>query len=146
MTTEQTYSINGAAALTGYSLPTVRKRLPELGKYGAVQIDGRWQIPLSALHAVGLMSRVTSNPVSKENAGALDSETISELDALRGQLAEALQRAAVAEAVAAERERALERADMALRMLESRAGPVEPLSASQSPQRASWLGRLRGSH
>jgi hypothetical protein len=41
------------------------------------------------------------------------------LTSLRSQLADALQRAAVAEAIAAEREKALERADRALLMIES---------------------------
>lgn len=143
MTTEQTYSINAAAKLTGYSIPTVRKRLSDLQKYGAIQIDGRWQIPVSALHAVGLTQRVTSNADSKDTGDALPSETISELETLRGQLADALQRAAVAEAIAVEREKALERADRALLMLESSRGITEPHAAVQK-RSIGWLSRLRG--
>ena len=143
MTTEQTYSINAAAKLTGYSIPTVRKRLSDLRRYGAVQIDGRWQIPVSALHAVGLTQRVTSNGDSKDTGDALPSETISEIETLRGQLAEALQRAAVAEAVAAEREKALERADRALLMLEGARAVTEPPAAAERPS-SGWLSRLRG--
>jgi hypothetical protein len=142
MTTEQTYSINAAAALTGYSIPTVRKRLSELGKYGAVQIDGRWQIPLSALHAVGLTQRVTNQAGSKNTGDALDSETISELETLRSKLADAERRAAVAEAVAAEREKALERADRALLMLESSRAVSDPQPATGKPS-SGWLSRRR---
>lgn len=106
MSTEESYSINAAAKLTGYSLPTLRKRLPALKKAGAVQRDGRWSIPLSALHAVGLMSRVEadSKPViSKVTQQHLHSETINELDELRAQNRQLSERVAVAEALAAER-------------------------------------------
>jgi hypothetical protein len=136
MTSEQVFSINAAAKLTGYSLPTVRKRLPDLSRHGAVQVAGRWSIPLSALHTVGLMQRVVSNADKQVTSEALHSETINILDDLRGQLADALQRAAVAEALAGERERALERADRALLMLEGNTASRQP----QAPRRG-WLTR-----
>jgi hypothetical protein len=137
MSTEQTYSINAAAKMTGYSIPTVRKRLPELQRYGAVQIDGRWQIPLSALHAAGLTQRVTSNGESKNVDPDLLNETTTEVEGLRAQLAEALRRAEVAEAIAEERERALQRADKALLMLEGLRAPAGPTA----PARTSWWRR-----
>ena len=137
MTSEPVYSISSAAELTGYSLPTIRKRLDDLRKHGAVQVEGRWRIPLSALHQAGLMVKVTTNPDRKVVADSLDSATTNEIATLRAELADALQRAAVAEAVAAERGQALERADVALRMIE--AGRTGAGSS-----RTGWLGRRRG--
>jgi hypothetical protein len=103
MSSEETFSINAAAKLTGYSLPTIRKRLPALKKAGAIQDkQGRWAIPLSALHTVGLMSEVTGDSKqvdSKVHRKSLQGETINETDNLKAQLSEALQRAAVAEAI-----------------------------------------------
>jgi hypothetical protein len=119
MSTEETFSINAAAKLTGFTIPTIRKRLPELEKAGAQLLGTRWAIPLSALFAVGLMSKVDSKTDKKLYGQTLQGETINELTSLRSQLADALQRAAVAEAIASEREKALERADRALLMIES---------------------------
>lgn len=119
MSSEETFSINAAAKLTGFTIPTVRKRLPELKRAGAIQREGRWSIPLSALYACGLMSRVDSKELAKETDKPLLSETIETVNTLRAELAEALQRAAVAEAIASERGQALERADRALLMLEA---------------------------
>jgi hypothetical protein len=120
---EETFSVNGAAKLTGFSVPTIRKRLPELKRAGAVMAGDSWAIPLSALHAVGLMSKIeASNPetVAGQVTGqSLQVETRQEIERLRGALSVAEQRAAVAEAVAAERLQALERADRALLMLEA---------------------------
>lgn len=83
MSSQETFTINSAAKLTGYSLPTIRKRLPELERAGAVQVDGRWAIPLSALHACGLMVKVEA--VSKDTENVLHSETVNELEKLRAE-------------------------------------------------------------
>jgi len=107
MSSQETFTISGAARLTGYSLPTIRKKLPQLEKAGAVNIGGRWSIPLSALHACGLMSNV--GEIVNTDSKPLQTETISELENLRAELSEALRRAAVAEALANERAVALER-------------------------------------
>jgi DNA-binding Lrp family transcriptional regulator len=131
MSSEEVFTINGAAKMTGYSLPTIRKRLPQLEKAGAVQIDGRWRIPLSALYACGLMSKVEG--FSKATSNPLHSETVNDIETLRAELAEALRRAEVAEAIASERAAALERADRALLAIE----------ASSTSRRARW--RLFGS-
>jgi hypothetical protein len=151
MTSEQVYSINGAAELTGYSLPTVRKRLPDLQKHGAIQVQGRWQIPLSALHQAGLMQRVTVNPDREAIVAAFRAETMTEVETLRKRVSEAEQRAAVAEALAEERQRSLDRADRALLALEQKltAPPTFIASAPASPEpsqrpRRGWLERLRG--
>jgi DeoR/GlpR family transcriptional regulator of sugar metabolism len=150
MTSEETYSINGAAELTGYSLPTIRKRLDSLKKHGAIQVQGRWQIPLSALHQTGLMQRVTSNPDREAVVSALQAATITEVEALRVELAETRQRAAIAEALADERQRAIERLDRTMLALEQRITTPAPTvvempsqQTSQQPRR-SWLERLRG--
>ena len=81
MSSQENFSINAAAKLTGYSLPTIRKRLPDLQAAGAVQVDGRWAIPLSALHACGLMSKVEG--LSKPAENPLQSETVNEIETLR---------------------------------------------------------------
>ncbi len=120
---EETYSVNGAARLTGYSVPTIRKRLPDLQRAGAVMAGESWAIPLSALHAVGLMAKVEGNalPASegKVTGQSFHPETRQEIEALRVALSAAETRAAVAEAVAEERLQALQRADKALLMIEA---------------------------
>lgn len=125
--TEETFSVNGAAKLTGFSVPTIRKRLPELKRAGAVMSGESWAIPLSALHTVGLMSKVESSTperVSNQVTGqTFYPETRQEIEALRAKLSEAEKRAAVAEAIAEERRQALERADRALMMLETSTKP-----------------------
>lgn len=130
---EETFSVNGAARLTGFSVPTIRKRLPELKRAGAVMTGESWAIPLSALHAVGLMIKVegaSPETITGQVTGqALQVETRQEIEHLRGLLSEAEKRAAVAEAVAEERRQALERADRALLMLEAASasqGRTEP--------------------
>lgn len=117
MSSQESFSINAAAKLTGFTIPTIRKRLPELEKQGAQLLGTRWNIPLSALFAVGLMSKVESKADSKVSQQALQGETINEFTSLRSQLADALQRAAVAEALAIERAQSLERVDRAMLML-----------------------------
>jgi hypothetical protein len=151
MATEETFTLGGAAKLTGYSLPTVRRRLPVLKKAGAIQRDGVWRIPLSALHTAGLMAKVDSNDASNVPGQSLDTRTPNEMEALRARLAKAEARAAVAEALAEERQRSLDRADRALLALEQRLTSTEPSTAVQQPSqqtspapRRGWLERLRG--
>jgi len=123
MSTQENYSINAAAKLTGYSVPTIRKRLPALKKAGATQRDGSWNIPLSALHTVGLMVKVEGGNVSSK---AKDDE----VETLRRENSELKARAAVAEAVAHERGEALADLRNAMRQLEGRA-----------PSKRSWFSR-----
>lgn len=117
MSSQETFSINGAAKLTGYSLPTIRKKLPALKEAGAVQNDGKWAIPLSALYACGLMSKVEG--LSKPAEDPLHSETINELERLRAENEQLRRERDVAQAVAAERGEALVRADRALLAIEA---------------------------
>ena len=123
MSTEENYSINAAAKLTGYSVPTIRKRLPALKKAGATQRDGSWNIPLSALHKVGLMVKVEGGNVSSKAQEG-------EVETLRRENSELKTRAAVAEAVAHERGEALADLRNAMRQLEGRA-----------PSKRSWFSR-----
>lgn len=148
MSTEEIYSINGASTLTGYSVPTIRKRLDVLKKAGAIQTGLQWEIPLSALHAAKLMSKVngqTSESVTQKKSG----EVVNILGALQVQLDEALRREEIAllraehaEAIAAERLKALDRADRTMLMLEElRAENVAPDPVTQTG--GGWFRRRR---
>lgn len=133
-----------AAKACGVSVSTLRRKRPELAAYGAAQTATGWRIPVTALIAVGLMGRTTdahhetrhdapvqpvmTAPIVTGGGDAL----AAELDALRGKLAEAEQRAAVAEAVAAERERIIQAQAMALRMLEAPKAPA-PTAPEPTP-------------
>lgn len=134
MSTEENYSINAAAKLTRYSIPTIRKRLPALKKAGAVQVEGSWKIPLSALQAVGLMVKVEGDGVSsKDNDPELEllkSELVKLEGLFRADLAASEKRAAVAEAIAHERGEALADMRKAMLMIEGR-----------PPAKRSWFSR-----
>jgi len=113
MGSQETFSINAAAKLTGYSLPTIRKRLPALKKAGAVQREGVWQIPLSALHKVGLMVKVERDNLPSKDSG-------EEVATLRLQVATLEAELKGVKALAAEREKSLERMDRALLAIEGK--------------------------
>lgn len=162
-----------AAKACGVSVSTVRRKRPELAAYGAAQTAKGWRIPITALIAVGLMSRTTdadsarrhdapTTPVMTPPTNGANDVLTGEIDALRMKLAEAEQRAAVAEAVAAERERIIQAQAMSLRMLEGShtsqvvpSGPGHqdeiartPSTAGVSPQQTNrgslfkrWFGR-----
>jgi hypothetical protein len=118
-----------AARVCGVSVSTIRRRRAELEKLGAAQTAGGWQIPVTALIAAGLMERTTAPPEtpSVDTPGTprdtpllpINETLRQELEALRSQLVEAERRAAVAEAVAVERERIIEVQQTSLRMLEA---------------------------
>lgn len=116
-----------AARVAGVSESTIRRRRDELEALGAVQTAKGWQIPIPALIELGLMARTTAPDgltppdTSHESPveGVMTGGTESELEALRGALTAAEQRAAVAEAVAQERERIIEVQAQTLRMLEA---------------------------
>jgi hypothetical protein len=129
MSSQETFSINAAAKLTGYSVPTVRKRLPDLAKAGAVQVEGGlWQIPLSALHAVGLMSKVEGETLQPAADVAERADSALQVKLLQVELDGARQ-------VIAVQAEALQRADRALLALEGR----QPAKPSSGP-----LGRFFG--
>lgn len=125
-----------AAKACGVSVSTVRRKRDELREHGAAETAAGWQIPVTALIAVGLMTRTTEAPASDTPDDALKGE----LDALRLQLAEAQLRAAVAEeraagaqALVAAHERIIETQAMALRMLEKGSTPAEAAPPAESP-------------
>lgn len=109
-----------AASACGVSVSTLRRKRGELKELGAAETARGWQIPVTALITLGLMDRVTEPPSHDAPSDTLTGE----LDALRAQLAAAEQRAAVAEAVATERERVIQTQAMALRMLEASKTPA----------------------
>jgi hypothetical protein len=124
-----------AAKACGVSVSTLRRKRPELAAHGAAQTANGWHIPVTALIALGLMGRTTAAhhegrhdtpvpPTMTPTSTAPSDALTGELDALRAKLADAEQRAAVAEAVAAERERIIQTQAMALRMLEASQSPA----------------------
>jgi hypothetical protein len=128
-----TLGLAEAAKACGVSVSTLRRKRPELAANGAAQTANGWRIPVTALIALGLMDRTTDarhdsqhdTPMTPTTTPPSDALT-AQLDALRAALADAEQRAAVAEAVAAERERMIQTQAMALRMLEASKAPATP--------------------
>lgn len=161
MTSERVYNISEASRLTGYTIPTIRARLPLLKKHGAIQTDKGWQIPESALHNAGLMAKVESSKITETAPASLQIPTRSEdaslLSDLRDQRDAALLRASVAEAVlevernSRERELAIKDEVISaqashLRMLESgKSATPEPIAiATPAPiatVKRRWLSR-----
>lgn len=136
-----TLGLAEAAKACGVSVSTLRRKRPELEANGAAQTAKGWRIPVTALIALGLMDRTTDAHHEGRQDSPLtpamtppDDALIAQLDALRTALADAERRAAVAEAVATERERTIQTQAMALRMLEASktpapstpSAPVEP--------------------
>lgn len=131
-----TLGLAEAAKACGVSISTLRRKRPELAAHGAAQTASGWRIPVTALIALGLMGRTSDaphearheasvTPATKASTIVSDDVLTGELDALRVKLAEAEQRAAVAEAIAAERERIIQTQAMALRMLEATKPPAD---------------------
>jgi hypothetical protein len=128
-----------AAKACGVSVSTLRRKRPQLKDLGAAETAKGWQIPVTALITLGLMDRVTAPlhatpaapPVKGVTTPPIDapndapSEELEALraarDELREKLADAEKRAAVAEAIASERERIIQTQASALRMLEASA-------------------------
>lgn len=123
-----------AAELCGVSTTTIR-RYRQSGRLEGCEPDeqsGGWQIPIPSLVAAGLLKRsspadtVTAKRVERDKSPhevtpqtALEAR-ISELEAA---LAQAQQRAAVAEALASERDRTIQAQELALKALTT--GPAE---------------------
>jgi hypothetical protein len=130
-----TLGLAEAAKACGVSVSTLRRKRPELEAHGAAQTDKGWRIPVTALIALGLMSRTTdARQESRHDAPTEpgltpimtppDDALMGELEALRAKLADAEKRAAVAEAIATERERVIQAQAMTLRMLEAPKAPA----------------------
>lgn len=130
--TAPTLGLAAAAKACGVSESTLRRKRTDLLELGAVQGAKGWQIPIPALIQLGLMENSTPPTVeAPERAPEKRVEAFTlplyetpshEVETLKKKLAEAEQRAAVAEAIAEERERIIRVQEQALRMLE--AAPV----------------------
>lgn len=118
-----------AAKACGVSVSTLRRKRTDLEAHGAAQTATGWHIPITALIALGLMERVTPPPAPDTPHDGVTGE----LEALRAKLAAAEQRAAIAEAVAAERERMIQTQAMALRMLEATKAPAPAVPGAAAP-------------
>jgi len=128
-----------AAQACGVSVSTIRRKRTELMELGAAQTAKGWHIPVTALIALGLMTSTTDAPMTPVEPPVtpglmpvmtppVDSQRdalMGEVETLRAKLADAERRAAVAEAVAAERDRIIHAQEMALRMLEASPGKPE---------------------
>ena len=149
------FTMREAAHVAGVSVSTLRRRRTELEKAGAAITSTGWQVPMTALIAVGLIQgegfhtapqvRPSTSSVQAsaeaENTGRL-LERVSELEA---EVQEWRRRAEVAEARAEERRRALdalqianETERMALRMLTGQSthtpqAPTAPEPAHRAP-------------
>lgn len=136
--TAPTMGLAQAARACGISVSTLRRRRATLEAAGATVADSGWVIPVPALVSLGYLSGTTAPPDSSQRPGVAggavsptDGPVVapSELEELRARLADAERRAAVAEAVAAERERLIQSQASALRMLEG-GTPATPPPAS----------------
>lgn len=113
-------TINAAAKAAGVHRNTIRRRLDRgefSNRFRERDDEGRegpWLIPTEDLLAAGFRLHAPSAPDS-----APPPETLDELQALRAENLELRHRAEMAEALARERDRALELAERALRALES---------------------------
>lgn len=149
------FTMKEAAHVAGVSVSTLRRRRTDLEEAGATITSSGWQVPMTALIAVGLIqgegfrpapqarpSTPSAQPAQEaENTGRL-LERVSELEA---EVQEWRRRAEVAEARAEERRRALdalqianETERMALRMLTGQnshtpQAPTAPEPAHRAP-------------
>lgn len=122
-------SFKQAVEASGVSASTLRRRRDDLVKHGA-RFDGRtWRIPITALIAIGVMT-----PTTKPDDTHHDSPHDSPSEDLKTQLQDALRRAELAEAIAAERLRVIEAQNTALKLLEA---------APAAATRRGWWRRLR---
>ena len=132
LTLKEAARIEGAA-----SISTIRRRLPELEALGAVRSAAGWQIPIAALHQLGLIPGVTPPRGSMTPQVTPPFETPvepSEIEALRREVEELRRRAEVAEARAEERGNALADARMALRAIEAGSSTPDTPGGSMTPQ------------
>jgi hypothetical protein len=138
--TAPTIGLAEAARACGVSESTLRRKRTELLELGASHGPKGWSIPIPALVQLGLMTPTTAPDTVTAPEPSHDSpveavmtpSTREELEALRGALAAAEQRAAVAEAIAQERERIIEVQAQALRMLEA-PSPGQPAVPEKRP-------------
>lgn len=140
----------------GASLSTLRRRLSELEKLGAVRTDQGWRIPIAALHQLGLIPGTTPPQGVMAPSTTPGDETpveTPEIERLRREVADLRRRAEVAEARAEERGQALTDVRLAFRALEAGSstngtseGSVAPAPtppADRPKKRRRWWARVK---
>lgn len=127
------WTISEAARECGVHPDTIRRRLPVLRQHGAEKDrGGAWRLTPDTLRAAGFHpGKPRSSDDVLPTASTTSNPQQPQGDALRQQVAELQQALAVeqvrreaAEALAAERATALDRADLALRALNARTPPT----------------------
>lgn len=127
-TSDPMLSMGEAAAACGLSRSTLQRRKTDLIAAGATVSPAGWLIPRSALTQLGLLPAA---PTGSTPVTGIPAAQAGEVARLQAALANALRRAEVAEAVAQERQAALERADRALLLLAANSSPA----AATDPRR-----------
>lgn len=132
-----------AAKACNISVSTLRRRKDVLVAAGATVTPKGWQIPIPALVSLGYLGSTTPPPGTFQETPVAPTSTpppegprattLLELDSLRARLAEAEQRAAVAEAIATERERVIQAQAATLRMLERGTSDTPAATPLESP-------------
>lgn len=135
-----------AAAACGVSEATIR-RARKAGRIQGVQPDpaGGYRIPVASLIAAGFtLDRVTRNPQVSPNDTPRDTpqeppvqdDLRGQMEALRARAEDAERRAAVAEAIAAERARSLDDLRLTVKALTATAHPAPAPAPEPAPQPA----------
>lgn len=149
------FTMKEAADVAGVSVSTLRRRRAELEGAGAIITSAGWQVPMTALIAVGLIHGEGFRPAPQARPSTPSAQTPDEAEStgrllervreLEAEVQEWRRRAEVAEARAEERRRALdalqianETERMALRMLTGQSShtpqaPTAPEPAHRAP-------------
>lgn len=150
MTGGPVLNLADAARACGLSVSTLRRHRDVLIAHGATRHDASWAIPISALIAAGLMPSVTppDAPPPDGVTPVMTPHDDAPMTALRDALAEAERRAvdaerraAIAEAVATERERIIDAQALALRLLEAPTATVNHHETTTRQRRPWWHRR-----
>lgn len=134
-TSDPVLTMGEAAEACGLSRSTLQRRKTDLIAAGATVSPAGWAIPRSALTQLGLL------PPGPADAPPTSNPT-GDVARLQAALTDALRRAEVAEAVAHERQTALERADRALLLLAAN-DSTAPTTESRRLQARTMLQQVR---
>lgn len=140
------WTLREAARECGVSADTVKRRLAVLREHGATKDDaGAWRVTPDQLRAAGLHpGQPTGAPevlTKGSDPGRADGALVQRIAVLERDLAVERARREGAEALAAERERALSRADLALRAIEGRPAQAAAEGPAEPARRRWWGGR-----
>lgn len=120
-------TLREAATATGLSLSTLRRRRADLVAHGArVTPSGAWEVPYSALIALGMAPRVTPPDAAHHDApvDAPVTPPADELQRLADRVRELEHQLEVERVINRERERTIEAQQLALRAIERAPMPV----------------------